>query len=168
MQKALNDQINAELYSSYLYLAMVAYFESLNLEGCAHWMRLQVQEENLHAMKIFDYVCDRGGRVVLQPVHGPPQEWTSPLVAFQDALKHEIKMTGNINKLANLAQTEKDNATNNHLQWFVDEQVEEEASVETIVQKLKLLGSKGPGLFMLDRDLAGRAPAAATEAGAGA
>jgi ferritin len=153
LEKALNDQINAELHSAYLYLSMAAYFESLNLDGSANWMRIQTQEEIMHGMKIFDYIIERGGRVLLRPIEGPATKWASPLAAFEAALKHEIMMTGRVNKLANLAQAEKDNATNNLMQWFVNEQVEEEAQVDDIVNKIKLLGKDGPGLFMLDREL---------------
>jgi ferritin len=153
LEKALNAQINAEYHSAYLYLAMSAYFENLNLDGCATWMRLQAQEELLHGMKIFDYLVERGGRVVLDPIEAPPPDWTSPLAAFEDAYKHEQKVTGRINDLASMAQAAKDNATNNLMQWFVNEQVEEESAVDDIIQKLKLVGTKGPGLFMLDREL---------------
>jgi ferritin len=156
LAEALNDQINAEYHSGYLYLSMAAYFESMNLDGCANWMRIQTQEEIMHGMKIFDYMNERGAKVVLVTVEGPPTEWDSPLDAFQAALDHEKKMTARINDLAKLAQQENDFATNNLLQWFVDEQVEEESSVDDIVEKLKLLGNTGPGLFMFDRELKGR------------
>ena len=168
LQKALNEQINAEYHSGYLYLAMGAYLESLNLDGSANWMRVQAQEELMHGMKIFDYVNERGGRVVLQAVEAPPETWDSPLAAFKAALAHEQMMTGRIDKLANLAQAEKDNATNNLMQWFVNEQVEEEASVDDIVRKLELVGEKGPGLFMIDRELKTRTFAPETGADAGA
>jgi ferritin len=153
MEKALNDQINAEFFSAYIYLSMAAYFESINLDGSANWMRLQAQEEVMHGMKIFNYMTERGARVFLQPVAGPDTKWETPLAAFKAAHAHEVKMTGLINKLANLAITEKDHATNNLMQWYVNEQVEEEAQVDDIVQKIKLLGDKGPGIFMLDREL---------------
>jgi ferritin len=162
---ALNQQINEEYYSSYIYQAMVAYFEDNHLDGCAHWMRLQAQEEHDHALKIFDYVISRGGRVVLAAVQAPPKEWPSPQAAFEAALAHEKLMTANINKLADLAQSEKDHATNNLMQWYVTEQVEEEANVDDIVNKLKMVGGDGAGLFLMDRELKGRAaavPGAAT------
>jgi ferritin len=168
LEDALNDQINAEYHSGYLYLSMAAYFEALNLDGCGHWMRMQTQEEIMHGMKIFDYVNSRAGRVLLATVEGPPTEWESPLDAFQAALEHEKKMTSRINDLAQLAQKENDHATNNLMQWFVNEQVEEEATVDNIVQKLKLLGTEGPGLYMLDRELNSRVftPETGAEAGA--
>jgi len=156
MQDALNKQLNAELYSAYLYLSMSAYFQSVNLGGFANWMRVQAQEELTHAMKFYDYVSERGSRVVLQPVEGPPTEWTSPLAVFEDTYRHEQKVTGLINELVNLAIAEGDHATNIFLQWFVTEQVEEEASADQIVQKLKLIGDTGSGLFMIDREIAQR------------
>ena len=166
IEGALNQQLNAELYSSYLYLSMSAYFQSINLPGFANWMRVQAQEELVHAMKFYDFINDRGGRVALQPVEGPPTEWSSPLDAFENAYRHEQKVTGLINDLVNLAVKERDHATNIFLQWFVTEQVEEEASADEVVQKLKLMGDDGGGLFMLDREMAQRVftpPAAADE-----
>jgi ferritin len=166
IQAALNKQLNAELYSSYLYLSMSGYFQSINLPGFANWMRVQAQEELVHAMKFYDFINERGGRVMLQPVEGPPTEWSSPLDAFENAYKHEQKVTGLINDLVNLAVKEGDHATNIFLQWFVTEQVEEEASADEVVQKLKLMGDDGGGLFMLDREMGGRIftpPAASAE-----
>lgn len=156
MQEALNEQINAELYSAYLYLSMVAYLESVNLPGFANWMRVQTQEELTHAMKIYDYVNDRGGKVSLKSIAQPPAEWDSPLAAFQAAYKHEQKVTGLINDLVNLAIEEKDHAANMFLQWFVNEQVEEEKSAETIVQKLKLIADTPGGMYMLDNEMGRR------------
>jgi ferritin len=165
MQGALNSQVNAELYSSYLYLSMSAYFQSISLLGFANWMRVQAQEELVHAMKFYDFINERGGRVQLQPVEGPPMEWSSPLDVFENAYKHEQKVTGLINDLVNLAVKEGDHATNIFLQWFVTEQVEEEASADEVVQKLKLMGDAAGGLFMLDREMAQRVftPPAATD-----
>jgi len=164
---ALNKQINEEFYSSYIYLAMAAYLEDANLDGMAHWMKMQAQEEHLHGMKLFDYMIERGARVELSPVAAPPKEWASPLEAFKGALEHEQFMTRNINGLANLAIEEKDHATNNILQWYIQEQVEEEASVDNIVNKMNMMGTEGPGLFLMDRELASRpAPAIVTESGA--
>ena len=166
MEKALNDQINAELYSAYLYLAMAAYFESINLGGFGNWMRIQAQEELTHAMKFYDFVYERGGRVSLAAVDAPPKEWDSPLAAFEGAYAHECKVSAMINDLVNIAIEEKDHATNNFLQWFVSEQVEEEASADAVVQKLKLIGDHGNGIFMLDRELGQRvfhAPAEGAE-----
>jgi len=166
MEKALNDQINAELYSAYIYLAMSAYFEAENLLGCANWMRIQVQEETAHAMKIYDFVNERGGRVVLKAVEGPPKDWKSPLAAFEAAYEHEQYVTGRINKLVDLAIAEKDHASNAFLQWFVNEQVEEETSVDTIVQNLKM-AEKAPGaMFMVDRELGQRTFTPPTQEGA--
>lgn len=156
MEKALNDQIMWELYSSYLYLSMSAHFLSVNLAGFANWMRVQAQEELLHAIKFYDFVNERGGRVVLQTVKAPPSEWTTPVSVFEDTLKHERQVTKRINDLVDVALKEKDHATNIFLQWFVTEQVEEEASVKEILEKLKLLGDARGGLFMLDRELAQR------------
>ena len=156
IQDALNEQINAELYSSYLYLSMSAYFESINLKGCANWMRVQTQEELVHAMKFHDYLIERGGKVTLTSIESPPTEWPSPLAIFEQAYQHEQKVTGLINKLVDLAIAEKDHATNNFLQWFVSEQVEEEASADEVVQKIKLMGDARGGIFMLDRELAQR------------
>ena len=162
---ALNQQINDEYYSSYIYQAMVAYFEDMNLDGCAHWMRIQALEEWAHGMKIFDYMIDRNARIELSEVAAPPREWESPIAAFQASLEHERYMTGNINSLADLAIVEKDHATNNLMQWYVTEQIEEESSVEDILKKLELMGNSGTGLFMRDRELKTRpAPAGAAPA----
>ncbi len=164
IQTTLNKQLNAELYSSYLYLSMSGYFLSISLPGFANWMRVQAQEELVHAMKFYDFINERGGRVMLQPVEGPPTEWSSPLDVFENTYKHEQKVTGLINDLVNLAVKEGDHATNIFLQWFVTEQVEEEASADEVVQKLKLMGDAKGGLFMLDREMAARVftPPAAT------
>ncbi len=156
MEKAINEQINAEMYSAYLYLSMAAYFEAENLPGMAGWMRIQTQEETAHALKFFDFINERRGRVVLQAIEQPAKEWKSPLAAFEAAFEHEKLVTGRIDDLVNLAVQEKDHATNAFLQWFVTEQVEEETSVDTIVQMLKM-GEKAPGaMFMIDRELGQR------------
>jgi len=156
IEKALNAQVNAELYSAYLYLSMESYFQSLNLSGFANWMRVQTQEEVSHAMKIYDFVNERGGRALLKGIEGPRTEWKSPLAAFEAAYAHEQKVTGLINDLVDLAIKEKDHATNNFLQWFVNEQVEEEASADAIVQQLKMMEKAPGGMFMLDRELGRR------------
>ncbi|MBI5251320.1 MAG: ferritin [Desulfomonile tiedjei] len=156
IQDAFNEQLNAELYSSYLYLSMAAYFQSVNLEGLASWMRCQAQEEILHAMKFYNFINERAGRVLLAAIEGPPIKWESPLAAFEDAYRHEEKVTGLINNLVDLAIQEKDHAANAFLQWFVNEQVEEESSVDAVVHQLKLAGDQGSGLFMIDRELATR------------
>jgi ferritin len=162
IQAALNSQINAELYSSYLYLSMSAYFDSQNLAGMANWMRIQAQEELTHAMKFFDFVNERGGRVLLTQVEGPKTEWSSPLDVFEETLAHERKVTALINDLVDLSLGEKDHAANTFLQWFVTEQVEEEATAEAILEKLKLVGDDGVAIFMLDGELGQRAVPAAT------
>lgn len=156
IQDALNKQLNAEFYSAYLYLSMSAYFEAQSLEGMANWMRIQAQEETGHAMKFFDFINERNGRVVLAEIEGPKKDWDRPLEAFQDAYEHERKVTAMINDLSNLATAAKDHAAHNFLEWFVAEQVEEEDTVLTIVDQLKLVGDDGVGQFMLDRQLGER------------
>ena len=156
LEKAINKQINAELWSGYLYLSMSAYFESLNLEGFASWMRVQAQEEVGHAMRFYKHVIERRGRVTVSAIPAPPTTWKSPMHAFGEAFKHEQKVTAMINSLVDLALTEKEHAAGTFLNWFVDEQVEEEASTSGVVEKLKLVGSEGGGLFMIDRELATR------------
>jgi len=160
MEKALNEQINAEMYSSYLYLSMAAYFESRKLDGFASWMQTQAAEEWQHAMKFYSYIHSRGGRVLLKSIAEPQAEWDSPKAAFEAALEHEKMITGRINDLVEIAVSEKDNATHHFLMWFVTEQVEEEQSVGGVVDKLELLGDHPGGLFMMDRELAGRAASA--------
>lgn len=156
MQDALNDQINAEFYSAYLYMAMQAYFESENLRGMAKWMAVQVTEETKHGLKIFDYLNERFGRVALKAIAQPSAKWNSPLSAFEAAYKHEQGVTERINKLMNLALEEKDHASGSFLRWFVDEQVEEEASVAIIVEKLKMIKDAAPAILMLDHELGSR------------
>ena len=156
MQEALNSQLNAEAYSGYLYISMASYFESLGLTGFATWMYMQAREEFYHTSKFYQYIVERGGRALLQPIEGPATQWASPLAAFEDAYRHEQKVTGLINGLVDLAHKESDHATNIFLQWFVTEQVEEESSVDAVIQQLKLAGESGPGLFMIDKDLATR------------
>lgn len=156
LEEALNRQLNAELYSAYLYLSMSAYFKNAGLDGLARWMQVQAMEETTHALKFYDFICDRGGRVLLQPIAGPPTEWASPLAVFEATVAHEEKVSGLINDLVNLAVEEKDHATNNFLQWFVSEQVEEEASANEAAQQLRLVDQSQGGLFMLDRELGAR------------
>ena len=156
IQDALNAQVNAEIYSSYLYLSMSTYFEANNLKGMTNWMQVQAQEELSHAMKFMNFINDRGGRVVLTAIEAPETDWDSPLAAFEQANAHECKVTSLIGALVDLAIAESDHATNTLLQWFVTEQTEEEASAQEIVDKLKMLGDSGPGLFMLDGELAQR------------
>ena len=156
MQAALCDQINAELYSSYLYLSMSAYLESQNLKGAAHWMRIQAQEELAHVGKFFDYVHERNGRVTLGLIEAPPASWESALAAFEQAYQHEVHVTERVNKLVDLSRELSDHATYQMLQWFVAEQVEEESNVDGVVQELRLVGSEGHGLLLVDRQLATR------------
>ena len=163
MQKALNGQMIAELYSSYLYLSMHAYFKSVNLDGFANWMYYQTQEELTHAMKLYDFICQRGGRVQLAQIEAPPGEWNSPLAVFEATLAHEQKVTGLINDLVEVAHEERDHATQIFLQWFVSEQVEEEESVGGVLEQLKLMGEAQGGLFMIDRELAKRSPSGESE-----
>lgn len=153
VEKALNEQINKELFSAYLYLSMAADFESKNLSGFARWMRVQSQEELNHAMKLFDYVVERGGRVELMAIDKPQQTWESPLRAFQDAYDHEKFITQSINGLLEIAQSAKDYGTMEFLQWYVKEQVEEEAQTDRIVKKLEMIKDEPAGLFMLDHEL---------------
>jgi ferritin len=156
MEEALNQQLNAELYSSYLYLSMAAYFESTDLSGFANWMRVQAQEELTHAMKFYDYIVQRGGRVILTTIEAPPSEWESPLSVFEQVYEHEKTVTGLINQLVDLAVSETDHASNNFLQWFVEEQVEEEESSGGVLQKVRLVGADPGGLYMLDSKLGQR------------
>lgn len=154
--KAINKQINAELYSSYLYLAMAAYFEAKNWSGFGHWMRMQAQEENTHAMKFFNFVLERGGEVVLEDIKAEEAHWKTPLDVFEVVYAHELKVTALINDLLKLARQENDTATESMLKWFIDEQVEEEANAKQIVDKLKLIKDNSNGLFMMDHELGGR------------
>jgi ferritin len=154
--RALNEQINEELFSSYLYLAMAAQFEELSLSGFANWMRVQAQEENSHAMIIFDYLVERGARVELLAIKEPQKQWTSTIEMFEAAYKHECYISECINKLMDMAVKERDYATQNMLQFFIEEQVEEEASADEILQKLKLMGDAQGTMFMLDRELGQR------------
>jgi ferritin len=156
MEQALNDQINAEMYSAYLYLAMSAYFEDQNLSGFANWMYVQAQEEMTHAMKIYNYVFDRGGKVTLKAIDTPSTEWDDPLKVVEEVYEHEQKVTKMIHNLVDLARSENDHGTDNMLQWFVAEQVEEEASADELMQRLKIIGGQGHGLLMIDRELSGR------------
>ena len=157
MQKALNDQINAEIFSSYLYLSMAAYLESENWNGLAAWMKIQSGEEYGHAMKFYKYVNDVEGKVTLAAIEKPKSLWKSPLQAFEEAHKHELYISDRINKLVALAMQENDYATNIFLNYFVTEQVEEVSTVAQIVHKFNLLGDNKTSLFLLDRELGMRA-----------
>ena len=156
MEKAINSQINAELFSSYLYLSMSAYFTSVNLSGFANWMMVQYKEENTHAMKMYNYINQRSGKVVLTAIDAPKTTWNSPLNAFEDVLAHERKVTTLINDLMDVAIEEHDHASRIFLQWFVTEQIEEEANADDVIKKLKLLGDSKDGLFMMDKELGQR------------
>ncbi len=156
IQDAINDQINKELYSAYLYLAMSAHCETNSLPGTAHWMRVQYQEETSHAMKFFDYVNDRGGQVVLKAIDQPPAKFKSALEIFQQVVEHERRVTESIHKLYALAVKENDYASQVLLQWFVTEQVEEEKSAGLIAEQFKMIGESKPSLIMLDRQLGKR------------
>lgn len=163
MEKAINDQIQKELYSAYVYLSMAAYFETNNLTGAASWMRLQHQEEQVHAMKFFDFINDRGGQVVLQAIQQPPTDFASPLAVFEAALAHEQKVSRSIHDLYALAVKENDYPTQAMLQWFINEQVEEEKNASAIVAQLRMIGDSPAALFMIDQQLGARQPGAAAE-----
>ncbi len=157
MEDGINKQINAELYSAYLYLSMSAYFESTGLSGFAAWMKAQALEEREHAMKFFDYLAERGGRILLDAIDKPKSEWKSSLDVFEEVYTHEQHVTSLIHQLVELAEKEKDHASSVMLQWYVTEQVEEEASASDIVDKLKMVGESGNGIFMMDQKLGQRA-----------
>lgn len=156
MQDAMNEQINKELFSSYLYLSMAAYFEERNLSGFAHWMRMQADEERGHAMKFYDFIVDRGGRVVLKAIDAPKTEWSSSLEVAQEVAAHEAKVTASIYALYELAMQEKDYPAQTMLQWFINEQVEEEKNAAEIVANLKLIEDRGTAVLMLDKQLGKR------------
>jgi len=156
MEQAINEQINKELYSSYLYLSMAAYFEGKNLPGFATWMRVQADEEREHGMKFFEYLVDRGGNVELKPIAGPATVWKTSLDAFKQVQEHEAFVTASINALYELALKEKDYPTQVLLQWFITEQVEEEKNAAEIVQQIELIDAKGTAVLMLDHQLGKR------------
>ncbi len=153
LEQAINEQINAEIWSAYLYLSMSGHFASEGFSGIANWFKVQWQEELAHAMKFFDYLIERGSKPELKPIKEVQTKWDSPLHAFEETLKHEKEVTRLINNLMDIAIEEKDHATKGMLQWFVDEQVEEEANVQEILDTLKLINGNGNGLFMLDKEL---------------
>jgi ferritin len=156
MQDAINEQINKELYSSYLYLSMAAYFEDKNLPGFANWMRVQTGEEREHGMKFYDFLVDRGGRVMLKAIAAPATEWKTSLEVFKEVQAHEAKITASINSLYELALQEKDYPSQVMLQWFINEQVEEEKNAADIVQQLELIDAHGTAVLMLDKQLGKR------------
>ncbi len=163
LEEAMNEQINKELYSAYLYLSMSAYCEAENLPGAARWMRIQAQEEVGHALKLFDHVTARKGRVVLKAIEMPPPVWKSPLEMFEEALTHERKVTSSINRLYEVALNENDYATQMGLQWFITEQVQEEDNAGRVVEQLRRVADQPMGLLMLDRQLGEREAAGAGE-----
>ena len=156
MQEAFLAQINKELFSEYLYLSMKAYFADKNLKGFVNWLAIQVQEEHAHAMGMFDYVIERGGRIALDTIEKPKNDWTSPLEAFKDVVAHEQYITSQINALYDVADSEKDRAAQLFLNWYVKEQVEEEASAGDILAHLELIGNDTKALLDLDKELAAR------------
>jgi ferritin len=158
IETALNAQMSKEFYSSYLYLSMAAHFESINLRGLGHWMRIQSQEEYGHAMKFFDHLIERGGKVTLPNIDSPPSKWESAEKVFREAYEHEKKVTKSIHSLVELAKAEKDHPAELFLQWFVKEQVEEEANANEITQKLRMIGGNGAALLILDNELGKRSP----------
>lgn len=156
IEKAFNEQINAEMYSAYLYMSMAAWFEGLQLTGFAHWLKVQAQEEMTHALRFYNFIFERGGKVTLKAIKAPEVKWETPLAAFEAVLKHEYLVTSLINKLVALARKENDYAAENFLQWFVKEQVEEESGAEEVIGKIKLVNETPGGMFMLDKDMAAR------------
>lgn len=156
LEEALNAQINAEFWSAYLYLSMSSDMSDKGMAGLANWFAIQFKEEQDHAMKFFNYVIARGGKVTLKPIEKVDTEWKSPLAAFEQTLQHEEKVTALINDLYALAEQEKDYATQSMLKWFIDEQVEEEENAKAIIDTLKLIGDNGYGLYQLDKELAAR------------
>ncbi len=156
LERAINEQINRELFSEYLYISMQAWFANENLDGFAHWMEVQSQEERFHAMKFFNYLIERGGKVELLAIEKPEVDFGNPLKAFKMALEHEKYITKNINDLMDIAIAENDHASKGLLQWYVDEQVEEEASADRIVHRLEMIGDNMQGIFMLDTELGKR------------
>jgi ferritin len=156
MRDAINEQINAEFYSAYLYLSMAAHCDALNLPGFSHWMKLQAKEEVEHATKFMEYLADRGARIVLKAIGEPPAEFPSPLAVFEQALEHERHVTALINNLYKMAVEDNDYATQSELMWFIKEQVEEEKNATQIVEQLKMVGTQGSALVLIDRYLASR------------
>lgn len=156
LEEAINAQINAEMWSAYLYLSMSAYCQEAGLPGMANWFAIQFKEEQDHAQIFFNYLVSRGGRVLLKAIDAVETEWDSPLAAFENTYAHEQKVTAMINNLMSIAVEEKDFAAQSRLQWFVDEQVEEEETAQGMIQKLRLIGDNGYGLYNLDNELAAR------------
>ncbi len=160
VEKSLNEQVHAEFFSFYLYLSVSAYFKTIHLDGFANWMSVQAQEEFGHAMKLFDFLIERGGQVELLALDAPERQWDSPSAAFDAVLEHEKYITERINSLVDVSTEEKDHATTVMLHWYVAEQVEEVATADTLTNQVKMVEGSSHGLLMLDRELAGRTPAA--------
>ncbi len=158
MTKAFNDQINAEMFSAYLYLSMGSWFEERNLMGFANWFRCQFLEENMHGMKMYNFVNERGAKVNLKPIEGPKTEWNSYIEVFEQVAEHEAHVTSLINKMVKISRDLSDYASESFLMWYVDEQVEEEATADELLSRLKLIGSDPNALINLDTELKGRAP----------
>jgi ferritin len=156
IEEAFSEQIKHELESAYIYLSMAAYFDADGFPGMGTWMRAQVQEEQTHAMRFYKHIVERGGHVKLHSLAMPPQDWKSPLAAFEAAYEHEQFITAKIDGLVKLAQADGDHGSTTLLQWFVDEQIEEEANSSKIVQELRLVGNDGRGILMIDRELGQR------------
>ena len=156
VEKLLSDQVNFEIYSAYIYLAMGAYSDSIDMPGAANWFKVQWEEELFHARKMYDYLLERGGRQLFEAIPAPPKEWDSLLAAFEGALAHEQLVTSRINEIMSVAEQEHDYATRSFLQWFVDEQVEEEANVRELIRQVKMVQHSGHGLYMLDKELGAR------------
>jgi len=157
IEKLINDQINFEIYSAYIYRAMGAYCDSIDLSGFASWFRVQAKEEETHGEKFYNYVVERGGRPFFKEIPAPQKDWDSLISVFEDAYKHEQIVTEKINKIMTLSLNESDHATSSFLNWFVDEQVEEEATFDSMIKQLKLIDGSGHGLFMMDKELKARA-----------
>lgn len=156
LQQAFNDQINKELYSEYLYMSMFAYFDRMNLQGFKNWMNVQMQEEHAHAMGMFNYVHERGGKVILQTIDQPQTDWDSPVALFEHVLEHEKFVTSRINALMDVAEEVKDRAAVSFLDWYLKEQVEEEANVSNVLKTLKMVCDDKNCLYMYDKELATR------------
>ncbi len=156
LHKAMNEQINAEMHSAYLYLSMASWFEDESLPGMAIWMKAQAHEEMEHAMKFYEFINDRRQKVDLLPIEGPKNSWNSPEEVFKESLEHEQYITSRINKLMDMAREEKDYAAEAFLQWFITEQVEEEAAADAILSRIQLMGDSKHAMFMLDRELGKR------------
>jgi ferritin len=156
LEKAFNNQINKELYSEYLYLSMLAYFERMNLQGFKNWMNVQMQEEHAHAMGMFNYLHERGGKVVLQEINRPQTDWASPVELFEHVLEHEKYVTSLINELMDVAEEVKDRAAISFIDWYLKEQVEEESNVSNVLKTLKLICNDTNCLYMYDKELATR------------